>query len=151
MKTLTIAPFTAADRAGWEALARGYKAFYKTETRDDEYERAWQRLLAQDVVHGLGAWRTGDGALVGLSHHLFHTSTWTDSARSHCYLQDLYTAPTARGQGVARALIAAVADAARAAGATRFYWLTQENNAVARVLYEQVAQYQGFIRYDHPL
>lgn len=67
------------------------------------------------------------------------------------YLQDLYTSEDARGSGVARALIQAVAFRAREAGASRYYWLTQENNAVARVLYEKVAKHNGFIRYDFPL
>jgi hypothetical protein len=52
---------------------------------------------------------------------------------------------------VGRALIGAVAAQAREAGAARYYWLTQEGNAVARMLYDKVAQYNGFIRYDFPL
>ena len=54
-------------------------------------------------------------------------------------------------QGVARALIEAIAMRARADGVSRYYWLTQENNAVARALYDKVAQYNGFIRYEMPL
>jgi GNAT superfamily N-acetyltransferase len=68
-----------------------------------------------------------------------------------CYLQDLFTVPEARGRGVARALIAHVAEAARAAGARRYYWLTQEHNTTARALYDRVAAFHGFIRYDHPV
>jgi GNAT superfamily N-acetyltransferase len=86
--------------------------------------------------------------LVGIAHYLFHTSAW---ARCTCYLQDLFTAPQARGKGAARALIEAVAAAARERGATRYYWLTQEHNATARLLYDKVATYKGFIRYDYPL
>jgi GNAT superfamily N-acetyltransferase len=128
--TIQVADLMPSQRAAWEVLACGYKSFYQTETTDAEYERAWQRLLAHDGVHGLGA--TLNGQLVGLAHFLFHTSTWAPQA---CYLQDLYTAPEARGHGVARALIDAVAAKAREAGATRYYWLTRENNAAARVLY----------------
>ena len=50
-----IAPLQAADRAAWELLARGYKAFYNTPTSDAEYDTAWNRLLAHDGVHGLAA------------------------------------------------------------------------------------------------
>ncbi len=143
---IDIKPLQAEDRTRWEVLARGYKAFYKTETDDAEYERAWQRLLAHDGVHGLAAHR--EGALLGIAHYLFHTGVWAPAA---CYLQDLFTAPASRGQGVARSLIAAVADAAVAAGAARYYWLTQDHNVAARRLYDQVARCNGFIRYDHPL
>ena len=66
-------------------------------------------------------------------------------------MQDLYTANAARGRGVARALIDAVAREAQTGGATRFYWLTQADNAAARALYDRVAEDRGFIRYDHPL
>lgn len=45
----------------------------------------------------------------------------------------------------------AVGQAAREAGASRCYWLTHETNATARTLYDKVAKFQGFIRYDLPL
>ena len=60
-------------------------------------------------------------------------------------------AEEARGRGAARALIEAVAAAARAGGAARYYWTTQDHNAVARALYDRVARFNGFIRYDYPL
>ena len=134
------------DREPWEVLARGYKEFYATPTTDAEYSAAWERLLAQDGVHGLGGFV--EGKLVGIAHYLFHASVW---AKSNCYLQDLFTLPSARGLGVARSLIEAVAAQARLHGAARYYWLTQEHNAVARVLYDKVAKHAGFIRYDFPL
>lgn len=143
---ITIEPLRADDRAAWGRLAAGYKAFYNTPTRPDEYDEAWRRLLAGDGVHGLGA--RVDGQLVGIAHCLFHTSTW---ARETLYLQDLFTDEAQRGRGVARALIAAVADLARSRGVARLYWLTQDTNHRARALYDQVAEFKGFIRYDHPL
>lgn len=143
VKTASLRP---EDRAAWEVLARGYKEFYATPTTDAEYATAWERLLAQDGVHGLGCFV--EAQLVGIAHYLFHTSVW---ARSNCYLQDLFTLPSARGHGVARSLIEAVAAQARAHGAARYYWLTQEDNAVARILYDKVARHVGFIRYDFPL
>ncbi|MFZ4649839.1 MAG: GNAT family N-acetyltransferase [Rubrivivax sp.] len=144
--SIEILALTQAHRPAWQPLAEGYKAFYKTPTTPAEYDRAWARLMAARDVHGLGA--NLDGRLVGIVHFLHHGSTWADTV---CYLQDLYTAPEARGRGVARALIGAVAGQAREAGAARLYWLTQEDNAVARALYEQVARYNGFIRYDFAL
>jgi GNAT superfamily N-acetyltransferase len=68
-----------------------------------------------------------------------------------CYLQDLFTAEGLRGQGVARRLINAVYEAARAAGSSRVYWQTQVTNAPARLLYDRVAEHQGFIVYVHEL
>lgn len=135
------------DRPVWEELARGYKKFYATETSAEEYEAAWQRLMAGTEVHGLGA-RTADGRLVGITHYLFHAQVWTADG---CYLQDLFVAEDARGQGAARALIEAVAVKARERGAVRLYWTTQDHNTTARALYDKVAAFNGFIRYDYPL
>jgi GNAT superfamily N-acetyltransferase len=85
---------------------------------------------------------------VGITHFLKHANT---SALDVCYLQDLFTAPEARGIGVARALIAAVTEWAREQGCSRVYWQTHESNATARRLYDKVAVNRGFIVYGIPL
>lgn len=141
-----IAPLGPCDRARWEALARGYKAFYETVLDAADYERAWQRLATGETVHALGA--RLDGTLVGIAHYFFHPAVW---AADSCHLQDLFVEPALRNRGVARALIEAVAAAARAHGAARLYWHTRADNATARVLYDKVARHDGFIRYDHAL
>jgi GNAT superfamily N-acetyltransferase len=144
--SVAIFPLQAVHRSAWQPLAEGYKAFYETPTSMSEYDLAWQKIVQGNEVHGLGA-SLGTG-LVGIAHFFFHASTWAPRV---CYLQDLFTAPHARGQGVARALIDAVAQRARDAGAARCYWLTHESNAAARRVYDRVARFGGFIRYDHPL
>lgn len=141
-----ITPLAPADRSDWEPLARGYKAFYETELADEAYARTWERLLAAGDIHGLAARQ--NGRMVGIAHYLFHATTWGGEI---CYLQDLFTAPEARGRGVATALIEAVAAAARDRGAERFYWMTKEGNRPARALYDRIARFKGFIRYDYPL
>lgn len=77
-------------------------------------------------------------------HFLVHAST---TSADVCYLQDLFTAPAARGNGVARALIAEVEHWARERGCSRVYWHTQSSNENARRLYDQVAENSGFIQY----
>jgi GNAT superfamily N-acetyltransferase len=145
-KTLEIRPLQAGDRAGWEPLARGYKAFYETEHPDTVYDATWQRLLDGREIAGLAA--VQGGRLLGIAHFFVHTSVWTGDA---CYLQDLFVDPHARGRGVGRALIEAVALAARERGATRYYWNTHADNATARRLYDLVAEHRGMIRYDFAL
>ena len=143
---IEIAPLAPGDRAEWEQLARGYKAFYRTELPDARYDETWAALIAGDRVHGLVA--RLDGPIVGIAHYLFHAQTWSTDA---CFLQDLFTAAEARGQGVATALIDAVAEAARARGAAKFYWQTKQDNERARALYDRIATWKGFLRYDYTL
>ena len=49
--------------------------------------------------------------------------------------------------GVGRALIGAVAAAAKEAGAANVFWNTHETNAAARRLYDGLAERTGFIQY----
>src|SRR4029450_13272480 len=86
-----------------------------------------------------------DGRLCGIPPSLFPRSCWT--VGDYCYLQDLFVADTTRNLGVGRALIAAVEERARRAGARRVYWLTHETNTSARALYDKLAERSGFIQY----
>ena len=143
---IEIAPLANSDRAVWQVLATGYNDFYETVWPPEIYDRVWRRLRTGEGAYALGA--RVDGRLVGIAHYLFHANVWRDDV---CYLQDLFTDETARGQGVARALIDAVAAEARRRGASRYYWQTRQDNARARALYDKVAVFRGFIRYDYSL
>jgi len=143
---IDIAPLSSSDRAAWQPLAVGYNAFYEREQPDAVYDRTWQRLMEGRELHGLGA--RLDGRMVGIAHYLFHAGVWLGQA---CYLADLFVDEAMRGQGAARALIEAVADAARRQGCGRYYWLTRQDNVRARGIYDKVGRFAGFIRYDYPI
>ena len=94
-------------------------------------------------MHAIVAER--DEQLIGLAHYLFHrNAAMIDYS---CYLQDLFTDEAARGQGVGRRLIEEVYKKAKQAGSKRVYWQTHETNEVAMKLYDQVADYSGFVVY----
>jgi GNAT superfamily N-acetyltransferase len=143
--TFEIRTFHEDDRDEWDRLWRGYLAFYETTLSDQVSETTWESLLdPEEPILGFCA-VAPDGKLLGIVHYLFHPVTWSVGPR--CYLEDLFTAPEARGQGVGKALIEAVYAAADARGADQVYWLTQESNATARRLYDQVAHATPFIKY----
>ncbi|MDR7332203.1 GNAT family N-acetyltransferase [Roseateles asaccharophilus] len=139
------------DRAAWQPLWDGYNAFYGREGATalpaEISDTSFARFLdPAEPVHALVA-EDEQGRLLGLVHYLFHRST--TRIEPVCYLQDLFTAPEARGQGAGRALIAAVYAAAHEAGTRRVYWHTQHGNTTARALYDRLARHLGFIVYSH--
>lgn len=147
-----VRPIERTDYDGWRPLWDGYNAFYgrsgATALPEPLTAATWERFFtASEPVRALVAAHGSD--IVGLVHYLFHRST----TRLHdvCYLQDLFTVESQRGQGIGRALIVAVYEAARAAGCSRVYWQTHMSNIAGRTLYDKVAEHKGFIVYAHEL
>src|SRR5258708_1572015 len=131
-----ITRLNEADRPRWTELWSGYLTFYKTTLPAEIYDATWARLMAGGPIHGF-VFRE-DGRPMGLVHYLYHAHAW--SLQQACCLQDLFVDPALRGTGAGRALIEAVAAAAREDGAGRLYWTTQSDNAVARQLYDRLAK-----------
>ena len=151
-QAVTVRPIEARDRAAWQPLWDGYNTFYgrsgATALPKEITETTWRRFFdAKEPVHALVAERGGE--VIGIVHYLFHRST--TQLNDVCYLQDLFTVQSARGQGVGRALIEAVYQRAAAAGSKRVYWQTHETNETAMKLYDQVAEKSGFVIYRKAL
>jgi len=143
-----IRPVVITDFAQWERLWEGYNSFYgragATALPNEITRMTWSRFFdAYEPVYALVAER--DGQLLGLAHYLFHRSTIM--IEPTCYLQDLFTAESARRQGIGQALIEAVYERAKVAGASRVYWQTHETNLTGIKLYDKVAERSGFIVY----
>jgi len=143
---ISVTRLEPEDRPTWEELFGGYNAFYGRTWPAEFYDDAWERFQRGDRIHALGA--RLEGRLVGIAHFLIHASTTSPDV---CYLQDLFTAPEARGRGAARSLIRSVEEWAREQGCARLYWHTQQHNSTARRLYDQVADFRDFIVYTMPL
>jgi GNAT superfamily N-acetyltransferase len=151
MTDVVVTALRPEDRDRWTVLWRAYLDFYETSLPAEIYQHTWRALLdPSGPICGFGA-RDGNASapLAGIAHYLFHPHAW--SAKEVCYLQDLFVDPALRGKGAGRALIEHVAAAARARNCLRLYWTTKEDNAAARQLYDQVAEFKGFIRYDYAL
>jgi GNAT superfamily N-acetyltransferase len=141
---ILVRPVGADERAGWELLWNGYLNFYEATLKPGTTDVTWARLQDPgEPMFVLGAY--AGSRLIGIAHYIYHRSCWTSG--DYCYLQDLFVVPDQRGNGTGQRLIAAVEDAARTAGASRVHWLTKEENAVARALYDRVGERSGFIQY----
>lgn len=144
MADLIIRKARAADEAAWRRLWAGYIKFYRGSVSEEATALTWARILDETSnIDALVAEK--DGAVIGLCNYVFHDHTW--STQPICYLQDLYVDPDARGGGAAKALILACEEEAKAKGAFRLYWQTQEYNAPARSLYDTITPRSSFIVY----
>jgi GNAT superfamily N-acetyltransferase len=149
LTNLTVRFIEQRDRAQWQPMWDGYNRFYGRPAFPAEItDITWSRFFdPTEPVHALVAEQ--DGKLLGMTHYLFHRST---TLIDHsCYLQDLFTIETARGKGVARALIEAVHDQAKIAKSGRVYWQTHETNIIAMKFYDKVAERTGFLVYRLPM
>ena len=140
------------DFVKWRPLWDGYNAFYgragATALPESVTLTTWERFFNPiEPVFAVVAVR--EGAVIGIAHYLFHRST--TRVEPVCYLQDLFTHPQQRGQGIGKALIRSVYERAKSAGASRVYWQTQASNEAGRGLYDQVAKHFGFIVYSHEI
>ena len=132
----------------WLRLWDGYNEFYgrvgDARLPQALTEMTWARFFDEnEPMYALVA--EADGAVIGMTHYLFHRST--TSFAPVCYLQDLFTSPDARRNGVGTRLIGAVLRKAKEAGSLRLYWQTHEDNETARRLYDKIGERSGFLIY----
>ena len=134
------------DFEGWKVLWRMYLDFYETHLSEEVYEKTFERLISKDITSQNAIVAMGSSKIVGLVHFIFHPHNW--KIEDVCYLQDLCVLDTLRGQGIGRLLIEAVYDEADKRGVPTVYWLTQDFNKPARLLYDKLATLTPFIKYN---
>lgn len=142
---ITIQPLSEIDIQQWLSLWQAYQAFYQVKIDSTISLRTWQKLTDTKLEHMYGFAAILHEQVVGIVHVIEHDSCWT--AQPYAYLQDLYTHPKYRGQGIAAQLIAYVYQVSLERNCDRVYWLTQDSNEAAQKLYDRVARKTGFIQY----
>ena len=142
---IIVRPAEAADEARWRELWRDYLIFYEQALPQGVTDHTWLRILdpqspifAQMALH--------EGEVLGFAVAVVHEGTWT--ATPICYLEDLFVASEARGQGLGRALIDDLRALARAKGWSRLYWHTGSGNRRARALYDRYVAADLVVRYQ---
>ena len=142
---ITVRDVSDGDHAAWAQHFRAYRDFYRLEPDEHVVSRVWDWLRdPEGEVRGLVA-LDGD-RVVGVAHYRRVASP---SSGSHgLYLDDLFTTPDARGRGVGRALIGHLAARAAAEGLSGVSWITADDNATARRLYDSLATATHWVTYE---
>lgn len=87
-----------------------------------------------------------DGTAVAIGH--FRSFARPIDGGRGLYLDDLFTAPEARGSGAASAILLRLAEIARDEGASLVRWITAEGNRPARRVYDRIAAQTPWVTYD---
>jgi ribosomal protein S18 acetylase RimI-like enzyme len=146
--TIEVRDVREDDAPEWTRLYAGYREFYHLASDDEVTRRTWDWVLNRR--HGLFGLVAVDetGRAVAFAHvRLFARPS---RAELGLYLDDLFTSAEARGRGAATALLRRCAEIAREEGASVVRWITAEDNASARRLYDSVASSTPWVTYDMP-
>lgn len=145
MATIEIRPLQETDRAAWGVLYAGYADFYRVTQTAEMRDRVWSWI--HDPAHETkGLVALLHGKPVGLAH--FRAFARPLSASTGGFLDDLFVAEDARGTGAADALINTLAEIGRSRGWTVIRWITAEDNARARKVYDRLAVKTPWVTYD---
>ena len=142
---LEIVRAKLADVPELHPLVEKYRAFYKQPANEKTLGYLKSRLENDEAIVFIAR---DDAVAVGFT--MLYPTFSTVSLSNVWLLNDLYVDEANRGQGIASKLMETAESAARAAGATRVFLRTANDNTTAQSLYESRGYIQDevFRRYD---
>jgi GNAT superfamily N-acetyltransferase len=146
LMTIAIRPIADRDAEAWARLYTGYRTFYNEAEDPAIVENAWNWILGKE--HGLFGLVAVDESDAPIALANLRWFARPDDGDFALYLDDLFTAPEARGAGAASALLRQAAAIAADHGATVVRWITAADNATARHLYDAHATATHWVTYD---
>lgn len=124
------------------SLFEEYRRHYGQRSGDDHRTQEWLTGMVRSGMLIVYTAAMGSSRPIGLA--LAHPVPASLTLGQYWELRDLFVVPGARRQGVGAALVEAVRDAARAAGARRLRLVTEVDNHAALDLYTRL----GFRRIE---
>lgn len=141
----TVRPLAPTDEHRWRVLFRAYREFYTLPESEQVVSRAWGWFM--DPAHECNALvAESGGQILGFAHHRRFSSPYTGT--TGIFLDDLFTDPAARGQGIGRALIGALTEMAASEERAVVQWVTAEDNHQAQALYNTLAMRTSWVTYE---
>jgi ribosomal protein S18 acetylase RimI-like enzyme len=134
----------AASTASLTELSRlyvAYRVFYGEAPEQERAEAFIRERVSQSSGRYFVAWDERNA--IGFMHLM--PSTNTLAMRPIWFLEDLYVDVSARGQGVATALLSYAEEFARSTGAERLTLATAHDNLAAQHIYKKL----GYLREEH--
>jgi len=126
-----------ADLAELLPMLRAYCDFYEVRPSDADLEALCRALIAEPQSEGVQLIARGDGG-EPLGFATVYWTWQTLTASRAAVMNDLFVWPTARGEGVGRALIEECRRRAGEHGAGELVWETAPDNETAQRLYDSL-------------
>jgi GNAT superfamily N-acetyltransferase len=133
------------DKIQWQELYKDYAKFYKTEINNQILETVWNWLHDKNhVVEGLVY--EIDGNIVGLAH--YRKMPRPLKGQDICFLDDLFVNPDHRGQRIGEKILNELKKISKSKGWNLIRWITHNDNAKAKSLYDRVAKKTSWDLYE---
>lgn len=135
--TATVDDPKASDRAAWNALYKGYAAFYNMPMAEETLDTVWGWIQDPTKPFWCRLARNADGTPIGLMHFRAMPSPLRGTEIG--FLDDLFVDPDARGSGAVDALFDDLQARASELGWPSVRWITADNNYRARAVYDRLS------------
>jgi GNAT superfamily N-acetyltransferase len=142
----TIRPAESADESRFLDMFARLVTTGPEPCAPDAPAHVWRQVMADDGPMRMLIACDPEGVPVGFA--LWVTFPYSWSARPIAYLLDVFVEERARRLGLGTALIEEAASIGRREGWMKMYWMTQEDNARARAVYDRIAARSALVRYD---
>lgn len=144
--TVSVNPVAPDDREQWEVLYHGYAEFYRVPMNGDILDSVWGWIHdTNNPFFGLIA-KDETGRALGLMHCREMPSPLRGALVG--FLDDLFVAPEARGQGVVEELYTALNRLGKEQGWPFIRWITAENNYRGRAVYDKLSEKTHWVTYQ---
>lgn len=145
MSDVSVRPVRFEDHDTFTRLYTAYRDVSGHEPSEEIVERAWA-LLSDPGSDVRGLVGELDDKPVAIA--LYRTFPRPADGDTGLWLDEMYTDESARGNGVASALVDHLSHLAQIEGRGVVRWMTAQDNTPARSLYRQVASETSWVLYE---